>query len=292
LLTVYLQSSFALPIEIFGEIACFVAGENDFGTLAALCATSKLMSRELKGILCETVVCDEGLLQRLKLSQAVEEGREEFRHTKCVRFSCPDFFRLIAFHRFIFVDTQSYDPEPCPVDNTCFPNLRAAITQELNPSMTFTSYEICPLYTVELHIIGNTALATIWSLLRYPLDWVFVDREPSRSRVLEITAVCLSKQATLTVGEPNCSGCIASVPSGIRLIRARRTCGEHDAQEFRRLKISIRTLSQFLPRACSPENMADTRQVINIQGIESPEDLEIWRQEVSGSAVDSSYKEG
>jgi hypothetical protein len=59
---IYLQASPSFPIEIFAEIACFVAGANEFGTLASLCATSKLMLQELKRVLYETVICDDALL--------------------------------------------------------------------------------------------------------------------------------------------------------------------------------------------------------------------------------------
>jgi hypothetical protein len=64
------------------EIACSVAGENDYGTLASLCATSKSMAQGLKGIMYETVVCNDELLERLRLGQSDHEGSENFRHVK------------------------------------------------------------------------------------------------------------------------------------------------------------------------------------------------------------------
>jgi hypothetical protein len=72
------------PVEIFGEISSFVAGENDFGTLASLCATSKLMARELKGFLYETVVINDGFLHRLRSSRDDEDDFQELRHVKYV----------------------------------------------------------------------------------------------------------------------------------------------------------------------------------------------------------------
>jgi hypothetical protein len=76
------KASPCLPLDIFEEIACFLAGENHFGTLAALCATSKLIARELKGVMYETIVCNDALADRLKASKADEEGCEESRHIK------------------------------------------------------------------------------------------------------------------------------------------------------------------------------------------------------------------
>lgn len=69
-------------MEIFGEIASFVAGANEFGTLASLCATSKSMSQELKGILYKTVVWNDALLRRLRENYAVGECPLEFKHIK------------------------------------------------------------------------------------------------------------------------------------------------------------------------------------------------------------------
>lgn len=72
------------PLELFEEIACFVAGENHYGTLAALCATSKSMAEGLKGIMYETVVCNDRLLKRLRNGQADKERSEDLRHIKSV----------------------------------------------------------------------------------------------------------------------------------------------------------------------------------------------------------------
>jgi hypothetical protein len=72
----------SLPIEIFDEIACFVAGENNFGTLASLSATSKLMAQELKRVLYETIVWDAALMRRLRRRKAKGKLAEEIQHVK------------------------------------------------------------------------------------------------------------------------------------------------------------------------------------------------------------------
>jgi hypothetical protein len=76
------QSSPALPLEILEEIACFVAGENNFGTLAALSATSKLMSQELKRVLYETIVWNAALIRRFVSSRVAGQPADEIRHVK------------------------------------------------------------------------------------------------------------------------------------------------------------------------------------------------------------------
>jgi hypothetical protein len=67
---IYLQAYPSFPVEIFEAIACFAAGANDYGTLASLCATSKLMSQELKRVLYETVIWNDTLLERLSTDQS------------------------------------------------------------------------------------------------------------------------------------------------------------------------------------------------------------------------------
>lgn len=73
----YLQAYPSFPIEILSEIACFVAGANDYGTLASLCATSRLMSQELKRVLYETVIFNDALLERLSVYQPDEDCSDE-----------------------------------------------------------------------------------------------------------------------------------------------------------------------------------------------------------------------
>jgi hypothetical protein len=79
---VFSKSSPVFPVEIFDEIACFVAGENNFGTLAALSATSKLMSQELKRVLYETIVWNAALIRRFVASRVDGQPADEIRHVK------------------------------------------------------------------------------------------------------------------------------------------------------------------------------------------------------------------
>lgn len=81
-LTSISQAGPAFPIELFESIACFVAGANDFGTLASLCATSSLMAQELIKVLYETVFWTDALLERLGPDQTDEGSFEVRRHIK------------------------------------------------------------------------------------------------------------------------------------------------------------------------------------------------------------------
>jgi hypothetical protein len=65
-------------------IAAFVSGNNDFKTLASMSLMSKKMAQEIKPMLWETVVWNDGLAARFKAGEASEEYPEEFQHIKSV----------------------------------------------------------------------------------------------------------------------------------------------------------------------------------------------------------------
>jgi hypothetical protein len=65
-------------------IAAFVAGANDFGTLSAMCQTSKWMLQECERTLYETVEWDAGLMKRFEEGKRLGQYRKQFDHIKCV----------------------------------------------------------------------------------------------------------------------------------------------------------------------------------------------------------------
>jgi hypothetical protein len=77
------QTDIVLPIEVWVNIASFVAGANDFPELAALCATSYKMKTEITPILYETVIWNDSFQKRLHESPNGLEA-PELRHVKYV----------------------------------------------------------------------------------------------------------------------------------------------------------------------------------------------------------------
>jgi hypothetical protein len=53
------QPCFALPLEVIVIIAGFLAGSNNYGTLASLCVCSQLVQQECQATLYETVICND-----------------------------------------------------------------------------------------------------------------------------------------------------------------------------------------------------------------------------------------
>jgi hypothetical protein len=84
LLTRSRQPPPTLSTETLTTIAAFVSGNNDFKTLASMSLMSKKMAQEIKPMLWETVVWNDGLAARFKAGEASEEYPEEFQHIKSV----------------------------------------------------------------------------------------------------------------------------------------------------------------------------------------------------------------
>lgn len=68
-------------------IAALVAGANDFGTLSAMCQTSKWMLQECERTLYETVEWDAGLMERFEKGKRLGQYPKQFDHIKCVAAS-------------------------------------------------------------------------------------------------------------------------------------------------------------------------------------------------------------
>lgn len=74
------QDSPKLPLELLVSIACFLAGDNLYGTLLALCMTSKCIREETRPVLYETVEMNDP-----EVLYSEEEEPHDYRYTKYVR---------------------------------------------------------------------------------------------------------------------------------------------------------------------------------------------------------------
>lgn len=72
-----------LPIEILLNIAGFIAGSNDYGTLLAFCMTSKQIQEETKSTFYETVLEPDTMY--LLSESGARLGLDVYRFTKYVR---------------------------------------------------------------------------------------------------------------------------------------------------------------------------------------------------------------
>lgn len=75
-----LQPPPILPIELLPNIASFVAGANDYGTLAALVSTSRQMQIEISPILFETVVWNSNLQMRMNACKGNENYPKDWKY--------------------------------------------------------------------------------------------------------------------------------------------------------------------------------------------------------------------
>lgn len=185
---------------------------------------------------------------------------------------------MTSFGRFILGVEPGWDTER-PLDDTRFPNLRSKMIQELHPGSEFVDDDVPPLHTISLRINRNTSLATISSIIRYPLDWDFLDRVAGRSRVLGITSVGIFNRAIFTLRNPDSDGMFIPISSGIRSAFVSR-CTQHGAMEPQRTETCIRTLLQLLMPDAALDNVTWMDHQLQIQ-CNDPEDVRIWLQEVS-----------
>jgi hypothetical protein len=145
--------------------------------------------------------------------------------------------------------------ERLSLNNIRLPNLRAILIQELDPVNQFLEDVKPPRYTIDLRIQQDTSLATISSILRYPLDWSLADEERTRSRVLGITRVGVSGDAAFVCGNPGHNGLFTPISAGLRGLTL--SADPEDAlPNPERLETSARTMLQLVP--CSniePQNV-------------------------------------
>jgi hypothetical protein len=264
------------PIEIFEEIGCFAAGENNFGTLAALSVTSRLMSQELKRVLYETIVWDTALIRRFVSSDFAGQPADEIRHVKWASFPSSTVPPLICSGRFFL----GFGEQGSASEVHEFPNMHATLKQELDPVKAYPNHTVPPRYTAVLQIWRNTSLATLSSLLRYPLEWEFIDGQTTRSAVLGITSAYVSSPAAFTLGQPDNRGFFTPFSAGIRQISFWK--GEEDEGEQRQQKrreTSIRTLSQLSSSDVPLEDKIPGRNQLDVQ-CDEPADAKAWLREV------------
>ncbi|KAJ9097774.1 hypothetical protein QFC20_006120 [Naganishia adeliensis] len=181
-----------LPVKSLANIAGFLAGDNDYVTLANFSSTSRLVSSALSSTLYETVLWNEALNTRMKSAQA--DG------------IYPPKWKYI---RFIVVDQHFWQHEPNSVD-AAFPNLRACIVKRKHfPYQRSNGEGSPPQYTVNLEVMKDTTLASLSSILRHPLRW-FLAGEPYRYNVaLGVASVKVASTATFSIRSCN------PYPSGI-----------------------------------------------------------------------------
>jgi hypothetical protein len=155
--------------------------------------------------------------------------------------------------------------------------MHATIKQELDPKIVYPNHAAPPRHTSELNIWRNTSLATISSLLRYPLIWKFVDGQLSRSPVLGVSSAYVNGPATLTHGQPDRHGFFTPISGNIRRIFVWKL--EGNEWEQARRESSIGALSRFSSPDVSPENITPDSHRLDIQ-CDEPEDTQAWLREV------------
>jgi hypothetical protein len=183
---------------------------------------------------------------------------------------------LTSFDRFFL----GFSEQRCATEAPSFPNIHAAIRQDLDPKMAYPNHVVPPRYTAVLQIRRNTSLATLSSLLRFPFDWEFVDGQTTRSPVQGVSSAYVTSPATFTPGQPDHEGFFTPVSGNIRGIWLRKR--DEDEWEQERRETSIRTLSQFSLPDVAREDEDGTlgRDRLDIQCYE-PEDAKAWIREVS-----------
>jgi hypothetical protein len=144
---------------------------------------------------------------------------------------------LTSFDRFFL----GFSEQRCATEALPFPNMHATIRQDLDPKMAYPNHVFPPRHTAELQIWRNISLATLSSLLRFPLDWEFVDGQTTRSPVLGVSSAYVTSSATFTPGQPDQEGFFTPVSGNIRDIWFRK-CDEDEWEQEPR-EASIRTLS-------------------------------------------------
>jgi hypothetical protein len=145
-----------------------------------------------------------------------------------------------------------------------------------------------PRHTAELRVYSDTSLATISSLLRFPLEWEFVDGQTTRNPVLGITSTYVSFPAVLSLGEPDRRGFFTPISAGIRRIvfcRREEDEGQQGGQGGQeRRETSIRTLSQFSSPDFPPEDKTIGKNQLDLQ-CDEPAAAKAWLREVRRSFI-------
>jgi hypothetical protein len=159
-----------------------------------------------------------------------------------------------------------------------FPNLHATIQQVVDPKNAYPDHVFRPRQTAVLQIWRNTSLATLSSLLRFPLDWDLVDGQNTRGPVLGVTSAYVTSPATFIPGQPDHKGFFTPVSASIRDIYVWKR--DENEWEQERRETSIRTLSQFSSPDIPPEDETPGRNRLDIR-CDEPEDAKAWLREVN-----------
>jgi hypothetical protein len=151
--------------------------------------------------------------------------------------------------------------------------------QNPDPSVTSALDDAGPLHTIRLQIIRDTSLATISSILRYPLNWASIDRPAYRFRALGVTSVFVSGLATFTVGEAGPDRMFTPTSTVLQSV-AIAQYAPFLAPAPARLKTCVLAISQLLSGNPSLGNATPERHQIDIM-CQDPADVQVWLQEVS-----------
>jgi hypothetical protein len=160
--------------------------------------------------------------------------------------------------------------------------MHATIKPELDPKKAYPPDTEPPRHTAELSIWRTTSLATITSLLSYPLDWAFADGEISRSPVLGIASAFVYDPAIFIVGERPAKGFFEPTSAGLQCVHVSKCTleGTSDPEQLAiSLATSVRTLSQFSSRDIS---RTPGKSRVDIQ-CDDLEDAQAWLLGVSQS---------
>jgi hypothetical protein len=163
-----------------------------------MCATSQLMHAELKPVLYETVIWNQYFRDRLHASidQPVVPEFQYIRYVFSRSFFNSDMNCLLRFIVLYATDYRCVNA----FRKRAFPNLRAIIEQEWspprNPDRIFP-----PDYSVGLHIMRDTTLATLSSILAHQFLWRYAARDTRRRCTRSISCVDIAAGATLSVGD-------------------------------------------------------------------------------------------
>jgi hypothetical protein len=195
------QPAHILPLEIMANIACFMAGANDYAGVAAMCSTSHLMHAEIKPILYETVIWNDTF--HVKLHRALEDlDVPEFRHVRYVPLKplFPPNVRTFCFARFVVLDGRHFS---CVSGNhkQVLPNLRAIVKQDCLRHAAANDRIESPVYSAALEILRDTTLCTLSSILDHPLWWVSAADEKLQRRVRGLSHIEIATGATLSIGD-------------------------------------------------------------------------------------------
>ncbi|KAJ9091841.1 hypothetical protein QFC20_007526 [Naganishia adeliensis] len=144
-----------LPLEILLNIAAFVAGDNNYGTLLNFCLVSKCIKEEMKPIFYETTVFNDPL--DILLQNGTSKFGDVYDLTRYVKQydSCSTGTDAVL-KRFVYV--TKYDD--------------VAAAAQIFPNRT-TDKEDYTSFQAQLSLTHPVRIDTLTSLMAYPVKWVF-----------------------------------------------------------------------------------------------------------------------